>query len=485
MTKAPEIVLKAGTRTVKVSEIPALMAEAIHPEPDVPLVLKSIVKAYLGPNGEHDGRTQPLTDEDMKLLVEILGTPPQPGQATTDEQWLAYIAGWSSSPKRPTWTPGRQCINAEFDAAILRAAAEDRHKAALTDAIRAGSFIPLDHAMVPLDGWTGELLEIGQVFIPEFTKHAARFGIAVRIESDRVVIRDLVDRISEATADRRPEKWQHATDPDPIRRTIVAAMSAHGWPADGIPGVLDFICTEIESGRVATQSAFNDLPCRDVALVRANPAQWYITPDAERHILQAIADAVGRTQERVRGRAAQTEKQRMEKEAAGRYTLEEAATLIATNTGERESAVLDELMSAVKEGKLTVHEPGRNLPYLPTTVRKFYEEAYWNDLNAWLDGINFRNPWRFPKLAPAAAQIKSSAQRRDILDQPIGVAIEKAGSDETADVWLQLREIALISTPPFTGVPRKPDGALGYTDAQGKVTWLTKKALGKRLARRR
>ena len=156
MTQKPEIVLKAGTRTVPLSEVPAMLAGAIHPEPNQPVVLKEIIKAYLGPNGEHDGRTQPLTGEDMALLVEILGPPPQPGQATTDDEWLAYIAAWDSSPRRPTWTPGRRCINAELDAALLRAHAEESHKEALIKAIRAGSVVPLSHALVPLEGWTAE-----------------------------------------------------------------------------------------------------------------------------------------------------------------------------------------------------------------------------------------------------------------------------------------------------------------------------------------
>jgi len=79
---------------------------------------------------------------------------------------------------------------------------------------------------------------------------------------------------------------------------------------------------------------------------------------------------------------------------------------------------------------------------------------------------------------PAATANK---QRSNILDQPIGVAIEKAGNHETADVWLQLKELALTSTPPFSG--EVSDRALDYTNAGNSKASFTKKSLGQRLRR--
>jgi len=233
---------------------------------------------------------------------------------------------------------------------------------------------------------------------------------------DRILIRDLVDRISKATADRHPEKWQH--DTDPIVRTIVETMNADGWEPGGIPGVLQFVCTEIGSGRIQANSDFNDLPCGDVSLIRADPVQWYVTREAENHIWQALANAVERAPELAREkrelRAEQYEKQRVAKKAAGRYTLEEAAALVATNAGEPERDVLALLLNAVNEGKVVVHKPGRTLPYRPTTVSKFYEEVYWDDLNAWLNGINFRKPWRFP---PPNTEPKAASRRPKLKSQ--------------------------------------------------------------------
>jgi hypothetical protein len=391
LTKTPEIVLPAGTRTVQVAEIPGLLAQAIHAESDAPVILKQIIKANIGPNGEREGRTDFLTDEDMALLVDILGPAPKPGEVTTDEQWMAYVSPWFSSPRRPTWTPGRQCVDPKLDAAILRAAAEESHKAALIAAIRDGSFIPLNHAMVPLEGWTGELLGIGQVLIPEFTKYAARFGIAVRIESDRVVIRDLVDRIAEATTERHPEKWQNADDP--IVRTIVVNMNADGWWPDGIPGVLDFICKEIKSDRVEAYSVFNEIRCDDTALVHANPAQWYVTQDGERYLLQAIGEAVVHTQERARLQSEENAKQRsaneLAKQAAGRYTIKEACAELFKATGIYADRWKKTMLNSIQQGELPLRNPGvysDRLPYaVPKIIHSFIEEVDADGLNRWLD----------------------------------------------------------------------------------------------------
>ncbi len=112
--------------------------------------------------------------------------------------------------------------------------------------------------------------------------------------SARETVRDFAERIAAAATDRHPEKWMHATDPDPLRRTIVAAINAHGWPFDGIPGVLPYIYGALESGEVGALSTFNDLPFSDISEVRANPDKWYLTAEARQQLLQRIAAAGGR-----------------------------------------------------------------------------------------------------------------------------------------------------------------------------------------------
>ncbi len=115
--------------------------------------------------------------------------------------------------------------------------------------------------------------------------------------SGRVTVRDLVDTLSRELADRHPEKWAHPTDPEPMRRTIVAAINAHGWPPDGIPGVLHLVCMHIETGVVEAFSMFNDLACGDVSLVHANPAQWYVTGEGESTMRELIGTTAERTKD--------------------------------------------------------------------------------------------------------------------------------------------------------------------------------------------
>jgi hypothetical protein len=457
MTKAPKIVLKAGTRTVQVSEIPKLMAQAQYPDDARPPVFHKIVKTYLGPKGEYNGRTPPLTDEDMALLVEILGTPPEPGRVITDKQWLTYIERWDSSSKRPSWTPVRECISAQLSALVGQANAEDRHKKDLIDAIRSGSCVPLSHAGTPLDKGEREFLSLGHLSFEKFREHADKAGISVSIESTidaTEVVEEAAVRILNASRDQ----WEGNVHREGRQEIARAFIEGH---------VLDHLRKLVTSGEIVPRNPNGDLPLTgSLDFGFASDLHWKITTgdaaklylDINNHPIQdleaAVANAAQKSESNLRIRAANL----AAKNAAGRYTLGEAAALIATNTGERESAVLAELQSAVKEGKLTVHEPGRNLPYRPTTVRKFYEEAHWNDLNTWLDGIKFRNPWRFPKPDGRTAAIPEAAKR---LSQE--AENERAILQAIAD--LGLKPLAL----PNFGVGKPGARSL----VRAKLSWMT------------
>lgn len=98
------------------------------------------------------------------------------------------------------------------------------------------------------------------------------------------------------------------------------------------------------------------------------------------------------------------------KKENGRYTLEEAAAMLAEHAGMRLESTLSKLIEAVEREELPVYEPGRNETYQPKTVREFYEEAYWNDLNAWLSDNEARISWKFPSPSPRhSAKNQSSA----------------------------------------------------------------------------
>ncbi|MDC6177538.1 hypothetical protein [Ralstonia solanacearum] len=108
-------------------------------------------------------------------------------------------------------------------------------------------------------------------------------------------------------------------------------------------------------------------------------AQWDVAQPEQRARIVRAADTSAAEQ-------AQYARQKQEKEAAGRYTLEEAANAIATS-GERAEQMLEKLLAAAESGALPMYGPGESARYQYTTgkrARPYYEEAYWSDLNEWL-----------------------------------------------------------------------------------------------------
>jgi hypothetical protein len=121
------------------------------------------------------------------------------------------------------------------------------------------------------------------------------------------------------------------------------------------------------------------------------------------------------------------EQQAQEKSEAGRYTLEEAADAIQAATLAQSSETLPKLIKAARTGVLKVFPPGSNVPIdygegYSKTVRTFYEEAFWNDLNIWLNNVLPLITWEFP--APntdVAAKLKAD---RSITKQQVITAFE-------------------------------------------------------------
>jgi hypothetical protein len=68
---------------------------------------------------------------------------------------------------------------------------------------------------------------------------------------------------------------------------------------------------------------------------------------------------------------------------AGRYTLEQAAVYFERNSRTDMSSILEALMNSAREGELKTYAPGSDGPYRSRTVREFYEEVFWDDLNEW------------------------------------------------------------------------------------------------------
>lgn len=115
------------------------------------------------------------------------------------------------------------------------------------------------------------------------------------------------------------------------------------------------------------------------------------------------------------------EVQEILKAARGRYTLREAAQLIAQDTGEREDTMTQKLLEAVKMKQLPTFEPGRlvvieygNGPGKLRAIRDFYEECYWDDLNKWLSANEARVSFRFPAPQSQSEQADNKQQAAPI-----------------------------------------------------------------------
>lgn len=141
---------------------------------------------------------------------------------------------------------------------------------------------------------------------------------------------------------------------------------------------------------------------------------------------------------------AQYERQDTEKQAEGRYTLEEAAEAIAAS-GERAKPMLEKLLAAANAGTLPVYGPGESARYQcapDKPVRPYYQEAHWADLNKWRAMHEPRIKFCFP--APQ--------QRTDSpLTEPPRTLEEQAEYDAArweleidASVWWSLSKISAI-----------------------------------------
>jgi len=93
----------------------------------------------------------------------------------------------------------------------------------------------------------------------------------------------------------------------------------------------------------------------------------------------------------------------------------------------------------------------------------------------------FLEPDQPTKLSTAPRRLTHKL-RRNSLDTLIDKAIQNAGSSDVADVYRELKELALAGTIPFTGIVEKQ--ALCYTNDMNESSKLSKSSLRKRLNRR-
>jgi hypothetical protein len=147
-----------------------------------------------------------------------------------------------------------------------------------------------------------------------------------------------------------------------------------------------------------------------------------------------------------------------------------------------------EMAGAIRSGKLQVRDPVKGWPFHVTpSMDNPSPYVTVQDVNNWLSSNGYPYQWTPNGVKvinlPASAPIQGNATaiRRDLLTTSIEAAIKAAGNYESADVHLQLKELALGGVLPFTG--EIEGGNLTYTNSQNKTAVLKKSALAQRLKR--
>jgi hypothetical protein len=136
-----EIVIKPNIQFIKIKEIPRLIANALHPEPEsserilVDLYLKS------KPDKEKlmlDGLN--IDDNQWETLNKIWSDaklPPLP-ESVTQEQFKPYLKAFNSNSNELEWGIDPLWINPMSDTNIMRAFTTEEHTKAITAAINSG-----------------------------------------------------------------------------------------------------------------------------------------------------------------------------------------------------------------------------------------------------------------------------------------------------------------------------------------------------------
>lgn len=122
---------------------------------------------------------------------------------------------------------------------------------------------------------------------------------------------------------------------------------------------------------------------------------------------------------------------------SGRYTLEEAAVFIEDNSRADAYSILLKLTDAIALGKLKTYRPNKDEVYLNTYLsRPWTDEAYWYDLNAWLEekesviGTVFPGPAK-PVIAPRIETTRGLPKKK-VITAFMGVYFKKEGSWKNA-----------------------------------------------------
>lgn len=98
-----------------------------------------------------------------------------------------------------------------------------------------------------------------------------------------------------------------------------------------------------------------------------------------------------------------------ERLAAGRYTLDDAALLLGSQTKQNPRPLVELMLESAASGSLKIYPPGSCVHETNPPIRYFYHEAYWDDLNTWVTAELPRLSWRFPN--PDKGQSESAKSK--------------------------------------------------------------------------
>ncbi|KAF1038636.1 hypothetical protein BLA23254_07279 [Burkholderia lata] len=131
-----------------------------------------------------------------------------------------------------------------------------------------------------------------------------------------------------------------------------------------------------------------------------------------------------------------------ERRTVGRYTLQEAADALELHTGTTAQDWLVKLEQAVPNDHLPVYRPGEQARYRPKTVRAFYEEAYWDDLNAWLNTNEPRVKFQFAEPVTTATSSQCVAAPGTVNRPAFASSTDDVSWTEQAHTLKQIQEQA-------------------------------------------
>lgn len=394
MDKVSEIFLPAGTRTIPLSEVPALLARALFPDqPEGPYVFKCLTKEI----GNGPYRQLPaFEDAELALVTDIAGPPPSAGQPIGKVELNAYLNKFNTSPLRREWEIGASVTCEKLNADIARMGAEDEHRDALKKAIRSGSIVPLSGARLPLNESVREALDMGQIFVETFRDYASKFEVLVRVDRnskpESITIEAAAHWLAGHAVDERVAAWFEEGRINDIRTEIAAAMTE--------VDVVHHALALAADGKLHPINSVTDLPAGDT-----------FTPDPSWKLTESEMDLLASYLRPIATRKRIEADQDTERRDAGRYTLREAADAISAGTGERRKAVLTRLIAAARNNELPMYKPGSNLrlryaePYRASAVCDFYEEARWDELNEWLEQREKHVSHRFTDPSTVSAQL--------------------------------------------------------------------------------